>query len=297
MNQHPYRLVDAFTDEFLGGNPCAVFFDCDAFDDDLMLRIAREMNLSETAFLKSSDRADFGVRYFTVVGEIPLAGHPTIATVHALVDRGQIQLSNPSTTITLEMGAGVIPVEIRSGEDGIERITMQQQKPAFLREYSADDILPLVGLEHRDLLPSVPLQTVSTGTPQLMIALRNESALQRATLNLARYEQENGNFDFFGAPHLFILRPSDSGLTTFARHFLPPPASGEDPFTGSATGGMAAFCWHYRLIDKPEFVAEQGHWMGRPGRAWVRVEGSRETPDSVRVGGRARTVIRGNLTI
>ena len=297
MSRHDYRLVDAFTDAALGGNPCAVVYDADSFDDDLMLRIAREMNLSETAFIRSSERADFGVRYFTVVGEIPMAGHPTIATVHALVEDGHIRPVAEITTVTLEMGAGVIPVTIEERGGGIERIVMQQQKPDFRKCYSPDRILPLIGLGPEDLQPSVPLQTVSTGTPQLMVALGSPDALRRATLDVDRYEAAREEFDFFGAPHLFCRQPEGREALTFARHFLPPPAVGEDPFTGSATGGMAAFCWRYGLIRSPEFIAEQGHWMGRPGRAWVRVDGPRDAPESVRVGGSARTLIRGILAL
>ena len=297
MSKHAYRLVDAFTDVPLAGNPCAVLFDCDAFSDELMLQIAREMNLSETAFLRKSEKADFGVRYFTVSGEIPLAGHPTIATVYALIDTGMLQISNSSTSISLEMGAGVITVEIIAKNNAVQRVIMQQMKPVFLRQYEPEDILALIGLENSDLLPGAPLQTVSTGTPQLMVALQSRDALEKAVLNTDLYTNKSAEFDFFGSPHLFYLPGEFSEATTFARHFLPPPASGEDPFTGSATGGMAAYLWHYNLIKNPVFYADQGHWMGRPGRAWVCIEGNRQSPDCVRVGGSGCVLLRGEINL
>ena len=71
----------------------------------------------------------------------------------------------------------------------------------------------------------------------------------------------------------------------------------EDPFTGSATGGMAAYLWHYGLIEKPTFIAEQGHWMNRPGQAQVEVIGTRDDIQTVKVGGPAVTVIKGELSI
>lgn len=89
---------------------------------------------------------------------------------------------------------------------------------------------------------------------------------------------------------------TDQGRT-FARHFAPPPDVFEDPFTGSATGGMAAYLWHYGLIDQPTFIAEQGHWLHRPGQATVEVVGPREAIETVKVGGGAVTVIRGEITI
>jgi trans-2,3-dihydro-3-hydroxyanthranilate isomerase len=71
----------------------------------------------------------------------------------------------------------------------------------------------------------------------------------------------------------------------------------EDPFTGSATGGMAAYLWHHGLLESPDFVAEQGHWIGRPGKARVEVVGPREDIETVRVGGAAVTVLRGELEL
>lgn len=86
MTKFPFMQVDAFTTQALGGNPCAVVFDADALDDAKMLAIAKEMNLSETAFIMASDKADFRFRFFTPSEEIPLAGHPTIASVFALIE-------------------------------------------------------------------------------------------------------------------------------------------------------------------------------------------------------------------
>jgi trans-2,3-dihydro-3-hydroxyanthranilate isomerase len=84
---------------------------------------------------------------------------------------------------------------------------------------------------------------------------------------------------------------------TFARHFGVPPDTPEDPFTGSATGGMAAFLWKYNLIKVPKFIAEQGHWMGRPGQADVEVIGSRDHIKTVKVGGNAITILQGMLIL
>jgi trans-2,3-dihydro-3-hydroxyanthranilate isomerase len=101
--------------------------------------------------------------------------------------------------------------------------------------------------------------------------------------------------DFF-SPHLFCLQGIKNGAT-FACHFGVPPDIMEDPFTGSATGGMAAYLWHHGLIDSATFIAEQGHWMGRPGEAFVEVVGPRDEIETVKVGGSAVTVLRGELTI
>ena len=72
MPTYPFMQVDAFTTQRLAGNPCAILFESDNLDDDTMLAIAREMNLSETSFVFKSEVADIGARYFTPGGEIPL---------------------------------------------------------------------------------------------------------------------------------------------------------------------------------------------------------------------------------
>ncbi|MBE0684704.1 MAG: PhzF family phenazine biosynthesis protein, partial [Anaerolineaceae bacterium] len=73
MRKYPFMQVDAFTQVALSGNPCAIFFNTEDLDDDTMLAITREMNLSESSFVRSSKIANFSVRYFTPMGEIPLA--------------------------------------------------------------------------------------------------------------------------------------------------------------------------------------------------------------------------------
>jgi trans-2,3-dihydro-3-hydroxyanthranilate isomerase len=298
MPTFPFLLVDAFTDRPLTGNACAVVLDADTLDDVTMQAVAREMNQSETAFVRTPVAADAAVRFFTPAEEIPLAGHPTLATVRALLDVGRLRRREGGTTMSLELRDGPIMVEIRGGGGGGERIVMTQRRPMFAREYDPVEVMTAFGLTALDLRPDARIQTVSTGTPQLMIPLRDESALRRAMVDVRRYEALRRGGDFF-SPHLFVVRPpgAASAPRTFARHFGVPPDTPEDPFTGSATGGMAAYLWRYGLLEQPRFVAEQGTWLGRPGFAEVEVVGGRDAIESVRVGGGAVVVARGELLI
>jgi len=296
MSIYPFMQVDAFTDRPLGGNPCAVLFETDGLTDETMLAIAREMNLSETAFVYQSMRADYGARYFTPGGEIPLAGHPTIATVHALVESGRLPLTGEFTEIILELQAGLIPVEISSKEGKILDITMTQIRPIFMATYAPGDVLPVFGLTTEGLLPNSIIQTVSTGTPQLMVSLRDLEILKRIQIDMPGFSALHAQGDFFSA-HLFCLGGATSAGDTFARHFAPPPDIIEDPFTGSATGGMAAYLWHYGLIDRQTFIAEQGHWLSRPGQATVELIGPRDDIQAVKVGGQAVTVMHGEFIL
>jgi len=296
MPSYLFLQVDAFTDKPLGGNPCAVVFDTDEMDAATMQAIAREMNLSETAFVRQSQVADFGARYFTPAEEIPLAGHPTIATTFALIDTERLALQGAVTTFNLELQVGPIEVQIFSENGNIQQIVMSQKKPEFLSTHDPAEVMPIFGFSVNDLLPGCVIQTVSTGTPQLMVPVRDLEVLRRVQVNLAAYKEYRSRSDFF-SPHLFCLEGLTPKGHTFARHPGVPPDGLEDPFTGSATGGMAAYLWHHGLIEKPHFTAEQGHWMSRPGQASVEVVGSRDDIETVKVGGQAVTVMRGELVI
>ena len=120
--------------------------------------------------------------------------------------------------------------------------------------------------------------------------------LRRVQANAATYKDYRARSDFF-SPHLFCLEGVTPAGRTFARHPGVPPDVTEDPFTGSATGGMAAYLWHHELIVEPIFIAEQGHWMNRPGQATVEVVGPPDDIETVKVGGKAVVVMRGTLEI
>ncbi|HAE60432.1 MAG TPA: PhzF family phenazine biosynthesis protein [Anaerolineae bacterium] len=294
MPSYPFMQVDAFTDRPLGGNPCAILFDCSDLSAETMLAVAREMNLSETAFVWEKPDGHFRARYFTPAEEIPLAGHPTIATVFALVETGRLKVDS-YLKIPLELRDGPIDVEIFAKSGKVERVVMSQRKPQFLRIYSPEEALPAFGLSPADLLPGACIQTVSTGTPQLFIPLNGLDALRRAQVDMQKFSELRRNGDFFSV-HPFCLQGIERGQT-FARHFALLPDIAEDPFTGSATGGMAAYLWHYGLLASPSFLAEQGHWMQRPGIGFVEVVGPREAIETVKVGGGAVVVLRGELSL
>src|SRR5436190_3611612 len=91
-HSHRYRVVDVFTETPLEGNPLAVFPDAAAIPEGSMQRIARELNLSETAFVLPPARSNCAarVRIFTPLRELPFAGHPTIGTAFVLLQEGLI---------------------------------------------------------------------------------------------------------------------------------------------------------------------------------------------------------------
>jgi trans-2,3-dihydro-3-hydroxyanthranilate isomerase len=255
-----------------------------------MQSIARETNLSETAFVFPSDVADFGVRYFMPAGEIPMAGHPTIATTHALREIGKIAAD--CNAITLHMPAGVIPVTIERDGDAVT-YAMSQLPPTFLSTRKRGPTAKALGLSKSDLLPDILPQVVSTGTPQLQVALASLDALDR--LDVDRRALFPADRDYLSV-HIFARAQGEFALN--ARHFADVGDILEDPFTGSATGGMAGYCARYGIVAQTQYRVAQGMHVGRPGAATVTVGGS--PPDAIgriTVAGAAITVMRGTLTI
>lgn len=291
---YDFDWVDAFTTRPFGGNACAVVHGADGLSLEQRLALVKETSLSECAYLVGSDVADFGVRYYLAHQEILMAGHPTIATVASLLDRGMVPLVEGRADFTLEVGAGVLPISVT---DGV--ITMTQQAPEFGALAEPAEIAALYGLSGDDIV-GVP-QSVSTGTPFVIAVLRDKDALRRAKLDLMRldaYHAARGlGPDKAMEPFLVVREGETETGDTYSRLLLPPPMPAEDPFTGSATGCMAAYLWHHGLIENASFVAEQGHWLGRPGSAQVEVLGPREAPTGVKVGGQGVVLMRGTLAL
>ena len=296
MRRYTVVQVDAFTTTPLQGNPCAVLPDARGLTDAEMQAIAREMNLSETAFVFPSDKADFRFRYFTPAAEIPLAGHPTISTAHVLVEEGRIPLRDGQATFTMELNVGVLPVEIVERSGHVTRVVMTQKKPEFGRTFEHAEVARVFGLAVDDLDARFAPQVVSTGTPQLMVLAQSLDVLKRIHADFYALQEFSRRNHFFSA-HVFCLGGFGPGADTHARHYAPEGGIAEDPFTGSASGGMGAYIVHHGILPGPRFHIEQGHLCGRPGEGDVQVVGPRENIETVKVGGPAITVMRGELEL
>ena len=296
MRHYTVIQVDAFTTTPLQGNPCAVLPDARGLTDAEMQAITREMNLSETAFVLPSDKADFRFRYFTPATEIPLAGHPTISTAHVLVEEGRISLQDGRGAFTMELNVGVLPVEITSRRGNVTHVVMTQKKPEFGRTFTHAEVAAMFGLSVGDLDTRYPPQVVSTGTPQLMVLVKSLDVLKRIHADFYALQEFSERSGFFSA-HVFCVGGFGPNADTHARHYAPEAGIAEDPFTGSASGGMGAYIVQYGILPGLRFHIEQGHLCGRPGEGDVQVVGPRNDIQTVKVGGPAITVMRGELLV
>ncbi|MEH6644629.1 PhzF family phenazine biosynthesis protein [Sulfitobacter sp.] len=283
-----FDWVDAFSDVVFGGNGCAVVHGGAGHSDDVCMAYVRETSLVECTFTGPSQVADIRVRYFLASREIPFAGHPTVATVVAMRHRGMIA----DGPLVLETEVGLIPVEVQG-----DRVTMTQNAPVFGAKVDAALVAAVGGLEAADILHRP--QIVSTGLPFCITVVKDRATLERVTLDydgLAAYASALGHdASDIMEPFWVCLEGATESGDTFSRLLIAPPSPPEDPFTGSATGCMAAYLWANGLIDAPNFNAEQGHGMGRAGQAQVEVLGPRNAITGVKVSGQGALVMSGEV--
>ena len=289
MRRFRFDWVDAFTGRAFGGNGCAVVHDGAGLDDATCMGFVRETSLVECTFTGPSQVADVRVRYFLASREIPFAGHPTIATVAALRARGLVS----GDSLTLETGAGVVPITL----DG-DLVEMIQVAPEFGVEVDPALAALAVGLAPEEVV-GIP-QLVSTGLPFVITVLRDHAALRAARLNLGALSDLadlTGGGSNMAEPFLVTLQGATPAGDTFSRLLLAPPSPPEDPFTGSATGAMAAYLWAKGLMPKDSFVAEQGHWLDRPGQARVTRVGPAQAMTGIRVAGPGYVLMSGEVML
>jgi trans-2,3-dihydro-3-hydroxyanthranilate isomerase len=290
---HRIHTVDVFTERPLAGNQLAVVLDAQDIPGEVMQRIAREMNISETTFvLPPADPAHAArVRIFTPVGELPFAGHPTIGTAWVLSTHGLVP--NDALDFTLEEGVGPVSVRGTRGQNGT---TFSMTHPpltfADVIEERAE-LAAALGLTEADLLADVPAQVASTGNRFLFVGLRDTEAVDRAGLN--REAARNVVRD--KALGVFVFACSQANRL-YSRMF--PLDFAEDPATGSGAGPLGAFAVKYGLVaraSKVAIVSEQGTRIGRQSFIHIDIEYGDlgDIPTRIDVGGYVRPVLSGTL--
>ncbi len=281
----PFRLVDVFTPRPLAGNQLCVVPEPVDLDEAAMLALAGEIGFSETTFVTEAAGARYAMRIFTPDRELPFAGHPTLGTAYVMVSEGRV--SSPATQV---VPAGEIPVQV---DVAAGMAWMTQLPPEFGPEFGDRELLArATGLEPADLRDDLPVQTVSTGLPPLIVPVRDLDTLRRARIDLPAVAEA---CERSGGDELYLFAVHDGGVT--ARFFGPTHAIVEDPATGSAAGPLGAYLARHGLAGMPGAVLiRQGEQVGRPSELHVEVEPAGDT-FRVRVGGGVHVVGEGAFTL
>ncbi|PHV02511.1 phenazine biosynthesis protein PhzF [Iodobacter sp. BJB302] len=272
--------LNAFAKTSQGGNPAGVVFDADALTESQMLEIARIIGFSETAFVMKSSVADFKVRFFTPTDEVDLCGHATIATFYALAKLGFVR---PGQYIQ-ETKAGLMKVVVA---DDLA-ILMDQQAPSFFDVLEPADIAASLNLNVNELMPSMPVQIVSTGIRDIMVPVKSLKILHEMKPDFDRVADISRQWNVVGF-HIFTLETMNGGMA-HCRNLAPLYGIPEESATGTSNGALASYLFQQGLVNAlqaKKIVIEQGYSMEMPSEIVVSLTAEGNSILQVKVGGKA----------
>lgn len=303
MQQRPYKQVDVFTATPYFGNPLAVVLDGSGLDEAAMQRFARWTNLSETTFVlpPMQSAADYRVRIFTPVGELPFAGHPTLGSCHAWLEAGGQPKSKEF--IVQECAKGLI--NIRHDESG-HRLAFAA--PSLKRTAPSPVVLAQVasalGLKAAQITAA---QLLDNGPVWLGLLLDSPETVLQLMPNhqeLAKLGVGVGIAGIYSSPSAPLIAKANREAKAFTqsesspapdlevRFFAAFMGIDEDPVTGSLNASLAQWLMADGLMPN-RYAASQGVCIGRAGQ----VDLQRDAQGQVWVGGQSVTCINGTVML
>ena len=283
MRTRSFMQVDVFTDTPFLGNPVAVVLEADDLDTDQMQRIARWTNLSETTFVQTATEpaADYRLRIFTPMAELPFAGHPTLGSAHALLQAGCV--TPRAGRLVQQCAAGLVPIRV---DPDTSRLWLSMPSARFAPVADEDQRLleRIVGGSFAS-----PARLVDVGPRWIVAAYGSTQTLLEVTPDLQTLSALSERLHATG---LTMFSHADSSGGSAApievRSWAPAHGIPEDPVCGSGNGSVAA----YRAAQGHgvPYVARQGRAIGRDG--WVRIT---YAGDTIEVGGDSVVCVRGKL--
>jgi PhzF family phenazine biosynthesis protein len=274
--RRPFEQVDVFTDTPYLGNPVAVVLDGDGLGMEEMQRFARWTNLSETTFVlpPTAAGADYRVRIFTPVLELPFAGHPTLGTCHAWLRAGGARAGE---AIVQECGAGL--VALRRTDAGLAFAAPPLVRGGPVEPALVEHLADLLEIGRGEIVDAA---WVDNGPGWVAVLLADAEAVLALTPGPADLD--------VGAVGPY---PAGSPAAFEVRAFVPADgATVEDPVTGSLNASLAEWLLDTGRAQAP-YVASQGTAMGRAGRVHV----ARDDDGTIWVGGGTLTCVAGTVEL
>jgi PhzF family phenazine biosynthesis protein len=265
-----FAQVDVFTSTPFSGNPVAVVLEADGLETEEMQRFAHWTNLSETTFVLPSTQADYRVRIFTPVSELPFAGHPTLGTCHAWLEAG----GQPrGEDIVQECGAGLVP--IRRTEAGLAFAAPPLMRSGPVEESLVEHVADVLRIGRAEILDAA---WADNGPGWVAVLLRDAEAVLAVKPGFVDLDVGVVGLHADGSPELRAFFPKDGSTV-------------EDPVTGRLNASVAMWLLEDGRLQAP-YVARQGTALGRAGRVHV----TRDDDGTIWVGGGTITCVAGSLT-
>ncbi|MBS4199858.1 PhzF family phenazine biosynthesis protein [Bacillus sp. FJAT-49732] len=282
-----FYIVDVFAENKYEGNQLAVCLPDGNIGQEEMQAIAKEINFSETTFIKSGLQRNGGydVKIFTPDSEIPFAGHPTIGTAYIIQ---RFLEDKEATEIKLNLNVGQVPVVFEE-----QYAWMTQNQPVFGTEIDIETIAKTLQIGIEDINSDYPVQVVSTGLPSIIVNVNTLDAINRCKINHNVYDEI---LEKIGNANLLIfteetIHPEND---LHARVFMFTSGHLEDPATGSANGNLAGYLLEHNFLGKNNinYRVEQGYSIGR--KSLLKVQAKKIANNFlIQVGGRIFVVAEG----
>jgi PhzF family phenazine biosynthesis protein len=276
------QVINAFTDNGVGGNPAGVVLQAERFSPSQKQHIAANVGFSETAFVSPSQSADFKLEFFTPTKQIPHCGHATIATFGYLFQTGQIT-RDTSSKETIDGNRRIFFVG--------DMAFMEQRAPRY-EAINAQEVLASLGITAEQLLDQhVPI-IVNTGNSFALVPLRDETAVLSVHPKFDVIEQISSKHNLVGY-YVFSRQTHVVGRDADARMFAPLYGIQEESATGMAAGPLACYLYDYLGVKRDRFVIEQGYLMSprAPSELIAQLDLKNAKIEALMVGGKA-TVMR-----
>ena len=280
--------IDAFTERPFEGNSACVMFNED-LSSDRMQKIAKEMNVSETAFLSPSEEADYNLRWFTPGVEVELCGHATIASLHFLFEN---KLLPENSSVMFQTKSGILKCGLKDGY-------YFMQIPLYkMEEFSGSkqEILEALGMDVTSVADDTPFILLENGN--LYFRVKVLDTLQRIKPNFKALKKLTEDKHEFEGVVVYCLETIDDSSFAHSRYFVPYYGIDEDPVTGSTNGPMLMVLKRLGLINNDNkdlsLIFEQGDIMDRRGRVKVSYN---EATKELYISGKAVTVLKGELIL
>jgi PhzF family phenazine biosynthesis protein len=285
VKRRNYLQLDVFSHARGCGNPLGVVLDAEDLDANSMQAMAAWLNLSETTFVLPPTQAgaDYRLRIFTPRQELPFAGHPSVGTAHAVLQRG---LAEPHAgRLVQECAAGLLPLRI-DGNGEHRRLHVRAPR-AVERDGDTAEVMPsLRGVAQGALRPAL----IDNGPRWWCIELADEAAVRTLSPDLQAMATASVTTAATGVA--VFARCRNQPYAIVVRAFVPADGIAEDPVTGSANAAIAAWMHLNEALPARSYLASQGREVGRDGVVECAVDESGE----VWIGGQTQTVLEGTLS-
>lgn len=283
MDSITVELVDAFIDGDAGGNVAGVVFDGGAeLSPAQRQEVARQVAVSETAFVLPALEADYKLEFYTPTRPIPHCGHATVGTFARLAETGRLSREQ----VVNETVDGPRRIRVAGARAFLEQVPAQLTR---LDESTTREILESLGIGTEHLLPDGGPFLGFNGNGSIQIGIADTGVLRSLRPDMERIKTLTNRF---AAVCYYVFSPNSvvQGRDATARMFGPGYGIPEESATGMAAGPLA--CWLESKSDRqrPEFTIEQGHFMtpASPSLIFAQPERTGGTLSAMWIGGRAR---------